>query len=198
MILSMESVFDIVDIAIDILSEVDQYACDRYSDKQPYESECMFREEEHDERDEYREVDVRRDDTRIEIVGLDYMDDEYHEDTSDHDWPTTESVSDDDDRDRSEEYTEYRDKSENKYHQCYRDDIWECTPTNQKSDNQKPKSRQHRIDHRNESLCSEDEPETFSDLPDNDRSFIIEKRKIPFLDFSQKNCDLLALEDKEV
>ena len=51
---------------------------------------------------------------------------------------------------------------------------------------------------RTEALCSEDEPETFSDLPDNDRSFIIEKRKIPFLDFSQKNCDLLALEDKEV
>jgi hypothetical protein len=77
----MESIFDIVDIAVDILSEVDDDARNRHSDEEAYESECMFREEEYDECDEYGEVYICRDYPRIEIIGLDRMDNEYHENT---------------------------------------------------------------------------------------------------------------------
>ena len=90
--------FDSVDIFIEILYDPDQYRKKWYSYEEPYESEVMLRYRQDEESDEDREVDVGRDDFRIEIIRFDCMDDGDHDEYPEYCPESCESIRDDDDR----------------------------------------------------------------------------------------------------
>lgn len=125
--LSMESAFDIVDIEIDILDKTYQYTHNRYTDKESYETKKVFRKKQYHKSYKNRKVYICRDNLGIEIVCLNCMNNKHHDDTCYHNTPPTEPISDDDDRDARDKSSKYRHKSKYKYHQRYRDDVWECS-----------------------------------------------------------------------
>ena len=124
----MESFFYIVDIAVEVFYDSHEDSDHRYPYEESYESEEVLSEEEYHERYKNREVNISRYNLRIEVVCLYGMYEHHHNDTCDHNWPTTESISDDDDGKTGYKSPKHRNKSKYKYYESNRHNIgkW-CT-----------------------------------------------------------------------
>lgn len=84
---------------IDILDERERYDKKWNPNEEPDESQEVLRNEQYDECDEYRDMHIRGDYSRIEVVRLDRMHESYHSDHECYRYSSTVSIGDDEDRD---------------------------------------------------------------------------------------------------
>lgn len=84
---------------IDILDERERYDKKWNPDEEPDESQEVLRYEQYDECDEYRDMHIRGDYSRIEVVRLDRMHESYHSDHECYRYSSSVSIGDDEDRD---------------------------------------------------------------------------------------------------
>lgn len=125
------------------------------------------------------------------------MNDRDHRDEGEHDWYTTESISEDEDRNSREKGTKYGDKATDKNDERKRDNKWKCS-TMENTNHYQSDAREYGIDERDDRLRSEDESKTCTDFLCDNCPFIIEKLEITIPDLSQEFFDTNPLDEKEV
>lgn len=189
---------DRVDIPIEVLDESDEYREEWYTDEESYESEVVLRDSQDDERDKNREVDVWRDDFRIQIVCLDSVYYREHHEYTDDCRDSAISVRDDDDRDPWYDRPKYRDKTKYKNNQCERDNIRESPTPRHESDDDESKSREYRVHECDDRLRSKYDTKSISDLSRDDRIFIIEKCEVAITHTSEKELYFFSFDDKYI
>lgn len=158
----------------------------------------MLRNEENHEDDKNRNMDIGWDDPRIEIVGLDGVDDRDHGDHEESRYSSTISICDDEDRDSWDECTKNRDKSEYEYDEREGKNKWKYMSTMDQTDDEESNGSEESIHNSDEWLGPQDRSESVSDLASDDRIFLIEKCKVPSLHLSEECYDRLAFYHKNI
>lgn len=191
-------VADLGDEVVEITQEIDEDVENRHPDQEPHESEEILRDEEDEECEEDGEFHVGWDDSRIEIVGLDGVDEDEHGGNREEHIPSTVIVSDDENRNNWEKCPENRNEPENEDDNSECDDVWECFSTMKEADNNQRCDGKKSIDKSDKCLCLENEPESFGDFAEDDAVFLINKRKIPFLYRFKIGGDFGSIDEEDV
>lgn len=158
----------------------------------------MLRYRQDEESDEDREVDVGRDDFRIEIIRFDCMDDGDHDEYPEYCPESCESIRDDDDGNSWDDRSKYGDKSEYKDDERERDDIGKIPSTVHEADDDESDGGEHRVHECDDRLCSKYQTESCTDLSGDDRIFIIEKCEIPIAHLSQECFYFFPFDDEDI
>lgn len=126
------------------------------------------------------------------------MDHSEHNQYPDNCRDTSISIRDDDDRDTRYDRPEYWDKSKNKNDECERDDIGECTMSDDDTDDDESEGGEECIDECDDRLSSKYDTKTIPDLSCDDSVLIIKECKITIAHSSEEYLYLSPFDNKNI
>lgn len=163
------------DESIDVFHEVDNDQENRCSNEESDHSKQVLSDEEDEERHEYWKLCIRRDDFRVEIIGLDSVHGGYHSGDRQDSRPRTDAIGNQENRYRREKGPEYRNESTEEYDESNREGIGKHVPIENDTDDRDTDDRQESVHCSDDALSLENETEGFRELSEYERKLFMQE-----------------------